>query len=320
MDNKENQELDLLDVLRMIGNAIANFFMKILQGLGWLVRLLFQYKYGCIACVVLFVLLGIYLNRTKIYRAETDLKVTSYPSYYVKDILDPLHLQSISGNEAVLSKELNMSVEDVRKITDIKCFYYIDLYRDGTPDYIDYEGKYDVNDTTSTILPWRLRIRVEGKDTSLFPRMTEALLHMLTNNEQIKRENELRAIQLDERIAFVNREIQLLDSLRKKEYFQKKKELSVSLDKAILLNERDMKLFHSDLLDLDKAKNDLVWERAFYAQGLLFENEFSYDSNPINRKMKTLPKFALIGFLLSIVVCCGWKFKERISNYLNRQV
>ena len=320
MDNNENQELDLLDVLKSIGNAIVNFFTKTLHIFGWLIRLIYQYKYVCIASIVLFVLLGLYINRTKIYRAETDLKIISYPSYYVKDILDPLHLQSISGNEGVLSKELNMSIEDVKKITDIKCFYYIDLYRNGTPDYIDYEGKYDVNDTTSIILPWRLRIRVEGKDTSLFPRMTEALLHMLTNNEQIKRENELRTIQLDDRIAFVDREIQLLDSLRKKEYFQKKRELSVALDKAILLNERDMKLFHSDMLDLDKAKSDLVWERTFYAQGLLFENEFSYDSRPINGKSKTLPKFVLFGFLFGMLLSCGWKFKERISNYLNRQV
>lgn len=320
MDNKENQELDLLDVLRIIGNAIASFFVNLLHVIGWLVRLLFQYKYVCVVCVILSVLLGAYLNRAKIYRAETDLKVTSYPSYYVKDILDPLHLQSISNSWLTLSKELNIPLEDAKSITDVKCFYYVDLYNDGTPDFIDYEGKFDVNDTTMSILSWRLRVRVEGKDTSLFSKMTDALLYMLTNNEQVKRENELRATQMDERISFVNREIQLLDSLRRREYFQKQRELSVSMDKAVLLNEREMKLFHSDLLDLDKLKSDLIWERTFYAQGLLFENEFSYDSRPVNGKLKTLPKFALLGFLLSVVICCGWKFRERISNYLNRQV
>lgn len=320
MDNKENQELDLLDVLRIIGNAIASFFVNLLHACGWFVRLVFQHKYVYIACVVLFVLLGAYLNRTKVYRAETDLKITSYPAYYMMDILEPLHSQSASLDSMALSRELNLSLEDVKKITDISCFYYIDLHNDGIPDYVDYEGKYDVNDTTMSILSWRIRIRVDAKDTSISQKMADALLYMLTNNEQIKRENELRASQMDERISFVEREIQLLDSLRRREYFQKKRELSVAMDKAVLLNEREMKLFHSDLLDLDKVKNDLVWERTFYAQGLLFENDFYFDPRPINGKLRTLPKFALLGFFFGVLLSCGWKFRERISNYLNRQV
>lgn len=320
MDNNENQELDLLDVLKSIGNAIVSFLTKLLRIFGWLIRLIYQYKYVCIVSIVLFVLLGLYMNRTKIYRAETDLKITSYPSYYVKDILDPLHLQSSSRDSMNLSRELGLSISDVKDIADIKCFYYIDLHNDGTPDYVDYAEKYDVNDTTMSILGWRMRIRVDAKDTSVFSKMTDALLHMITHNEQIKRENELRATQMDERIATVEHEIQLLDSLRKKEYFQKKRELSVAMDKTVLLNEREMKLFHADLLDLDKIKQDLVWERTFYAQGLLFENEFSYDSRPINGNMKAIMKFAFIGFILSVILCCVWKFKDSITNYLNRQV
>jgi len=132
--------------------------------------------------VVLFVLLGAYLNRTKVYRAETDLKITSYPAYYMMDILEPLHSQSASLDSMALSRELNLSLEDVKKITDISCFYYIDLHNDGIPDYVDYEGKYDVNDTTMSILSWRIRIRVDAKDTSISQKMTDALLYMLTNN------------------------------------------------------------------------------------------------------------------------------------------
>lgn len=320
MDDKENQELDLLDVLKNIGNAIAKFFMFLLNGVGWVLRLIFQYKYVCIACVILFVLLGIFRNKTKVYRSETDMKITSYPSYYVKNIFDPLHFQSVSCDSMTLSRELNLPLEDVKKIADIKCFYYIDFHNDGIPDYIDYDGKFDVNDTTMSILPWRMRVRVDGTDTAIFSKMTGALLYMLTNNEQIRRENELRSAQMEERIGLVDREIQLLDSLRKKEYFQKNRELSVSVDKSILLSEREMKLFHSDLLDLDKVKQDLIWERTFYAQGFLFENEFCFDSRPVNSNMKTLPKYVFLGILFSALLCTLWKFKDRISNYLNRQV
>lgn len=320
MDNNENQELDLLDVLKSIGNAIAKFFSFVLRIIGWIFRLIFQYKYVCIACILLFVALGIFMNKGKIYRAETDLRMNSYPSYFVKDILDPLHLQCLSGDSLNLATELNLTPAEAKTITDIRSFYYIDIQNNGSPDYIDYEGTFDAKDTSMSIVTWRLKLRVEGKDTTILRKMTDALSYLFANNEQIKRENELRTAQLDDRIAFVDREIQLLDSLRKKEYFQKKKEVSVTMDKTVLLNEREMKLFHSDLLELNKLKQELEWERVFYAQGFIFENEFTYDLRPINRTSKSIPKFILIGFFFSVILCGAWKFKERISNYLNRQV
>lgn len=320
MDNKESQELDLLDVLKSIGNAIAKGFMFLLEVIGLVFRLIFQYKYVCIACMVLFGILGYYLNKEKIYRAETDLKLNSYSSYFVKDILDPLHLQSISCDSVSLSSALNLPIHDTKTITNIESFYYIDIQNNGTPDYIDYKGDFNANDTTMSVLTWRLRVRVEGKDTSVIHKMANAVSFLLTNNEQVKRENELRTNQLDERIAFVDREINLLDSLRRKEYFKKERDISVSMDKAILLNERDMKLFHSDLLDLNKVKQELEWERNFYSQGFVFENEFNFDPRPINGKMKTLPKYILWGLFFSIILCGGWKFKQRMSDYLNKQV
>lgn len=320
MGIQENQDLDLLDVLKGIGNAILKGVMALLRAFGWVFRLIFEYKYVCIACMVLFGVLGCYLNKKRVYRAETDLKLNSYSSYFVKDILDPLHLQSISRDTVNLSSELNLSPKDAGALSDIRSFFYIDVQNNGTPDYIDYLGSFDANDTSMSILPWRLRVRVECTDTSVFSKLTEAISFMLTNNEQIKKENELRSAQLDERIAFVDREIQLLDSLRRKEYFQKKRELSVAMDKAILLNEREMKLFHADLLDLNKVKQEMEWERNFYSQGFIFENDFNYDPRPINRKLKYLPKFLLFGLLFSVVICGGWKFKQEINNYLNRQI
>ncbi len=320
MDNKENQDLDLLDVLKNIGSAIAKFFTFLFTAIGWLFRLIFQYKYACIAITLLFVALGLFLNRERVYRGETDLKLNSYPSYFVKDILDPLHLQSVNCDTVNLSSKLSLSNSEARSITDIQSFFYIDIQNNGNPDYIDYLGKFDANDTTNSLLTWRLRIRVEAKDTAIFPKMTDALSHLLTNNEQMKRENELRTAQLDDRIAFIDREIQMLDSLRKKEYFQKEKDISVSMDKTILLNEREMKLFHTDMLDLNKLKQELEWERIFYSQGFVFENDFNYDPRPINRKSKTIPMFFFLGLFFSIIICGGWEFKQKIGNYLNRRI
>ncbi len=320
MDNKENQDLDLLDVLKNIGNAIVRFFSFLLTTLGWIIRLIFQYKYVCIVITALFVALGLYLNKERVYRGETDLKLNSYSSYFVKDILDPLHLQSVNCDSTNIASKLNLSFHDAKAITDIQSFYYIDIQNNGNPDYVDYIGNFDATDTTNSLLTWRLRIRVEAKDTAIFPKMTEALSYLLTNNEQMKRENELRTVQLDDRIAFVDREIQLLDSLRKKEYFQKEKDISVSMDKTILLNEREMKLFHTDILDLNRIKQELEWERIFYSQGFVFENEFNYDPRPLNRKSKTIPSFFFAGLFFSIIVCAGWKFKQKIGNYLNRRI
>lgn len=318
MEDKEKNELDLLDVLKSIVVAIKNGFLFLINGLGVWARLLYRHKILVAGCLLLMGLACTYLNRNKVYRAEADMKLISYSSLYVKSMLDPLHFQSSYGDSSSVCQKLGIPVHDAAKITDIRAYYYVDVQNDGTPDFIDYENKYDVKDTTMSILPWKIRVVVETVDTSLLSKLSDAFIYAITSNPQVTRENMLRLTQLDEKIAMVEQEMKLLDSLRKKEYFERKKDLSLSVDKTLMISEREMKLYHNDLLELEKVKQDLSWERNIYDVCATFENDFELNPMAINRMSKTLPKFLFLGLLLAICLSCLWEYKRNIIDYLNK--
>ncbi|MCQ2230830.1 MAG: hypothetical protein MJZ30_03125 [Paludibacteraceae bacterium] len=316
----EDKELDLLDVLKSIGAGIKNAFVASVKGLGWIFRLVYKYKILALACMVVFALVCAYRNKTKTYRGEADLKLISFPSYFVKNLLDPLGAQCAYADTVAVSQKLNLSMADASKICSVQSYYYVDIQNDGSPDFVDYNEKYDMNDTTMSILPWKIRIAVEVSDTSVLPKLTDAFVYAITSNSQVRKENALRIAHLDERIAMIDREITLLDSLRRKEYFERRKDLTLSVDKTLMVSEREMKLYHNDLLELEKTKQDLVWERNIYDICVSFENEFEVNPRAVNRWTKTYPKYLFLGLLLSILLACLYENKESIKNYLNKEV
>lgn len=318
MANEDNTELDLLDVLQSIGRGIYKFFFSLVHAFCWTLRLLYRHYVIFAGSVILMCLFCASQNKDKIYRGEADLKVSSFSSYFIKDILEPLHFQSVYSDTASISQKMNIPSSVASKIGDINCYHYVDIHNDGTPDYIDYENKFNVKDTTMSILPWRIRIVVESKDTSIFSKMKDAISYTITNNEQVKKENMLRIRQMDEKINAIDYEITLLDSLRKKEYFSRKKDISVALDKTVMLNERETKLYHNDLLELEKNKMDVIWERTIFTQGFVFENDFDVNPQAINRWTKTYPKYILFGIILSILFSCVYEYKKSIHNFFNK--
>lgn len=320
MDDKENKELDLLDVLKSIGLAIKNGALRVVKALGWICRLVYKYKFLALGCMVVMALVCTYENRTKVYRGEADMKLISFPSYFVKNLLDPVHSQCVYSDSVSVAKKLGLTAHEASKICAIKSYYYVDMQNDGTPDFVDYDDKYDMNDTTMSILPWKIRISVETTDTSVMPKLADAFVYAITNNNQVKKENALRIAHLDEKIAMIDHEILLLDSLRRKEYFERKKDVMFSMDKTVMLNERDMKLYHNDLLELEKTRQDLAWERNIYEICVSFENDFEVNPRPINRWSRTYPKYLLLGLLASIVIALFLESRESIQKFLNQEV
>ncbi len=320
MEDKENKELDLWDVLKSVGSAIKSGMLSVAKGLGWVCRLVFKYKFLALGCIVVMALVCTYKNRTNVYQSEADLKLISFHSYFVKNILDPINVQCAYSDSVSVANKLGISESDASKIRAIKTYYYVDLQNDGTPDYVDYDGKFDMKDTTMSILPWKVKIAVETTDTSVMSKLTDAFSHAIISNSQVKKENALRIAQLDEKIAMVDHEILLLDSLRRKEYFERKKDVLLAMDKTVMLNEREMKLYHNDILELQKTKQDLSWERNIYELCVSFENEFEVNPLPVNRWSKTYPKYFLLGLLFSIVIALFLESKESIQKYLNKEV
>ncbi|MEE0911712.1 MAG: hypothetical protein U0L67_04620 [Paludibacteraceae bacterium] len=319
MEN-EKKEIDLLEALKSFGSWLYSVGLKCSKGLGWMLRFMYQQKYIILLFAIAGVCFGLYRAKDKIYMAEVDLKLKSHDAFFYKNLLDPMHKQCEYLDFTSISKQLNISLEDAQKITDIKSFYYIDVLCDDTPDKIDYDNSFNPMDTNNVITKDMLRLVVCCKDTSFFNPLKQSFLEYFSKNEQIMKENELKQSQLGEKIKAVENEIIMLDSLRKKEYFHKKNDLSVNMDKALFVSEKETKLYHNDILSLENYRQSYIWEQKIYDNCAYFASDFKVNPRPVNYWVKFIIKYGLIFTGVGFIVALLWVYRKRILDYLNQEI
>lgn len=319
MEN-EKKEIDLLDLLKSFGLWLFSIGKECIKGLGWLARFVYQQKYIVFSFAILGVLFGLYQAKDKIYSAEIDLKLKSHDAFFYKNLIDPMHNQCLYGDFNSISKLLNLSLEDASKIVDIQSYYYVDVLCDDTPDKIDYENTYNPQDTNNTIVKDMVRMQVCCKDTSLYNRIKQSFLDYFSHNEQIMKENQLKHSQLSEKIKAVENEIVILDSFRKKEYFHKKDDISVKMDKALFVSEKETKLYHNDILNLENNRQAYIWEQKIFDNCAYFASEFKINPRPVNYWVKSIVKYGIFFTILGIFVGLLWVYRKKIYAYLNQEL
>lgn len=319
MENETRKEIDLIDALRDLGIGIWNLIKKAVYGAGWVVRLIYQEKLIILPIVILGVCLGIFLNKEKVYRAEVELKFNCHDSYFYKNMIDPLYNQCKYRDINTIAADFGLDKKKAGEITNIQSFFYVDVLSDGTPDYIDYKGVFNSSDTMDIIMSDRLRLLVDCKDTSMFSKMEEMFLYFFSQNPQIVKENTLRRKQLDEKITATANEIMMLDSLRKREYFIRKRDVQLSTDKMVLV-EREMKLYHNEILSLENLKQQLVWERDVFENGVSFSSRFDANPHPINGKIKIGIFFGFIFLIFGVGIALIKVNRKNILAFLRKDL
>jgi len=319
MEN-EKREIDLVDVIKDLLGSIKKLVTNIFSFLGWILRLIYHEKIIMIIFCLIGCIAGYYLSRTKIYRAEVELRFNAnHDAYFYKNMVDPLYNQCKYRDINSIANHFKLSEKEAANIVNIQSFYYVDVLIDGSPNYVDYNGTYNALDTSSAIMPDRLRLLVDCTDSTMFKKMEKSFTYFFSENPQIVKENELRRNQLNEKISATTNEIVMLDSLRKREYFVRKRDVELSTDKMVVV-EREMKLYHNEILALENMKQQLVWDRDVFEDGVCFTNHFEYNPHPINNKLKMILIFGLIFLTLGFIVSVIKVKKDNVFTYLNKDV
>ncbi|MEE3483743.1 MAG: hypothetical protein VZQ98_05405 [Bacteroidales bacterium] len=319
MEN-EKREIDLVDVIKDLFESIKKLVTNIFSFLGWILRLIYHEKIIMIIFCLIGCLAGYYVSRTKIYRAEVELRFNAnHDAYFYKNMVDPLYNQCKYRDINSIAQHFKLSETEAASIVNIQSFYYVDVLIDGSPNYIDYNGIYNALDTSSAIMPDRLRLLVDCTDSTMFKKMEDAFTYFFSENPQIVKENELRRNQLNEKISATTNEIVMLDSLRKREYFVRKRDVELSTDKMVVV-EREMKLYHNEILTLENMKQQLVWDRDVFEDGVCFTNHFEYNPHPINSRIKMILIFGLIFLTLGFIVSVIKVKKDKVFTYLKKDI
>lgn len=319
MENETRKEIDLIDVIKNIGSSIGNLCKKAGKFFGLLLRLAYQEKWIVAAFTIAGILLGFFLSKNKIYRAEAEMRINLHDVYYYKNMVDPLYNQCKYRKWDAIAQDLNLPEEKAKSIINIQSFFYIDDLIDGTPNKIDYDNKFNPQDTLSAIMSDRLRIVIDCTDSTLFSTIDSCFKYFFLHNDQIVKENCLRKKQLDERILAIEEEKFILDSMRKKEYFKTRESVQLSTDKMVLV-ERERKLYHNEILHLENQRQQLIWERDVCPDGILFTSKFEMNPHPRNFWIKQCAIFGVIFLLLGLFVATLKIRRQKIQEYLNKTV
>ena len=279
---KNNDEIDLIELFSKIANWFASIFNKLIM---FFIRNAFR--------LLIFVLLGIglaignYFITERFYNTEMILKTNAVSSSEMVNFINNLNISTLTNNKP-------------SKIKNIKAYYIIDINKDGIADYTDYENAKDTS-ITNKRMKNKISIRASVYENASIDSIKNAIISYINRNEYFQKVNKVRINQLENLIAKTNIELHKLDSVESINYF-KRNPYDKKLEKnMMILNEKEMKLFHNDILRLYKLKQN--YEKGLYLDKNLVTiiQDFPVATKVENSITKKLKNFVIIAFFIGLI-------------------
>jgi hypothetical protein len=321
-EKSEKQELDLLILFQKIFNFFFLIIKKIVEFFGYLLRLIYRYKYIFLLFIIVAIAISIYKTTgdRKMYKAEIILKVNDGDSFLFSEMINNLN-QYIKDNDFTgLARILNTSVENTKKISFLKPYFMIDLNNDSTVDLIDYDNKYELSDTVNIRVSDRIVVSSGIKDINIFPELKKILLDYFNSSKYLVLLNDNRLSQLKEKELFYDRNIRELDSLQRIEYFEKKSNRpEVKMDQTGLLMYSEKQMFYKDKMKILQEKEKVSKELTENSEIVKVIIESQPSSKSINSLSKTFLQYISIFTVLFFIVIILFQNRKCIINYLKNE-
>lgn len=319
--SKENEvkEIDLLELFRLIGKGIKNFFLGILKAL------LFLFVFGIKRAhwVALFIVGGaltgwLYFSSTeRYYSSELIAQPNGINAVEMVEYINDLNKHCTKGNTEALALTLQQPDSIAKKIKNIEAFYYLDVNGDEQGDFADFKHTYNPADTSQRIDNKRILVQVQVYDNNIFDKVRKGIFNYIASNPYLTKLNEIRVQELQELIAYIESEVQKLDSLQNVDYFKTDSRYSTSNDNRLMfLSEKDKQMYYKDKMSLISRKQSYSKELELATKPLTIIKDFTPLAIEENPKGKYIIMFGFwfgVGgyFLLFIL-----KFKQKISEFL----
>jgi hypothetical protein len=282
ISNKKNvreDEIDLLELLRRMGNVLNRGFNGLIK--AFLISTVFLLKRWLPLGLSILTGLGVsYLMKNSsssfytsdiVFRnnlVQLDEKTSRDVSGTTAEMIskiNKLHTFCMENNLVALSTALSIHPDSVKHISDISAFWIIDLNRDGTPDYVDYKGNHNVYDTINVRLYNSFDVRVKIKTSMDLSRIRDGIIRYIENDPTYQQRNILRLKQNHELLTRLNYDIKQLDSLQKVKYFEETRNMKPGNGgQIIFMQEMKTQLVYSDIDFLYDKKQNLEKESDLY--------------------------------------------------------
>jgi hypothetical protein len=314
--NKENEEIDLFELISKIISPFKKFFASIISAIIYLIKITLRKWYIIMLSVIIGGLTGYVKNelRTDLYVTKAILKVNTVDIADAVSQLQNLNTLIEESSYDILAEQLNLKPEEVSNIYSINTSYIYDINNDNLPDITDELGEYlSVRDTTIVRYTDRLGLSVQMQSMQSIKTIEKAIVDYVNNNPYFVKEKQVNTQQLENKIAFLDSEINKLKELQDIRY--KQSDYKIDDDKYIL--KQNEKLYHNDILSLFEQKQKLEKQLALNSNIAEYSKNFSRYTTPKNFLMTTIIRFSIALFILSLLALIFIDKRNVIKEFIN---
>jgi hypothetical protein len=315
----ETNEIDLLELFRIIGNSIKSFLLSVFKGLIFL----FFFGIKKVHWILLAVILGLVMGNImfsispRYYSSDLIAQPNGIPATDMVEYINELEKFASSGNPEALAISLNISDSIAENIISIKAFHYLDVNKDDMPDLVDLENEYNPRDTTVRIFQNRFFVQVNVLDYKIFNHVKTGLNSYIETNDYLTRLNRIRKNELNELISFSENEINKLDSLQNVDYFEKDENFSsANENRLIFLSETDKKMYYLDKQRLVQQKQRFEKELEMSTEPITIIKDFTPLTVEENPRGGYLLKFGSLLGILGYLGLLVFYYRKNIQSLL----
>jgi len=337
ISNKKNvreDEIDLLELLRRMGNVLNRGFNALIR--AFLISVVFLLKRWLPLGLSILIGVGVsYLMKNSsssfytsdiVFRnnlmqldEKTSRDISGTTAEMISKI-NKLHTFCAEGNFNALSAALSIHPDSVKDITYISAFWIIDLNRDGLPDFVDYKGNHNVYDTVNVRLYNSFDVRMKIKNSMDLNKIRDGIVRYIENDHNYQQRNILRLRQNHELLSRVNYDIKQLDSLQKVKYFEETRNMKPGNGgQIIFMQEMKTQLVYADIYFLYDKKKDLEKESDLYKEIIAIISDFSMPTIRENGLMfygrEIIPLFFVITLIVLIFLANLKNIQELFKKY-----
>ena len=297
--NNEQQELDLLSLLREAFNFLYGVLKKIAGFCGYLVRLSFKYYYLLFIFMLATLAYTYYFTHgaRRTYQGEITLRLNDGDTDLYKGMISSLNRYLSERDPAGLDAALQMPPEERWKIR-----FFSDRFME------------DPQDTTIS----RAVISIGMSDPNAFPAIKDALIDFFKRNDYLKSLNSARIASLKEREKLLEKDIVEIDSLQKIEYFKKTDEVGVKhVQNLIFKTEKQM--FYEQKLYLLGHKGGAKDALNSKSEIVSVMSVFPPSSQPFFTWRDRIKKDVIKGFLCFLLFSLLLDNRKTIIKYLRQK-
>lgn len=305
----QKEEMTFIELMSYFGSAIKKGFIALINALSKFIRFIYRNIVILIVTIAIAILIGcaLYFFKPGKYKASGTVFVYGTPASTLREIISAIPVEYESNSKKILSGG----------IKSISSHYYVDILKDGFPDYVLYPKEKLPRDTNYQLMNDRLFIEIKAKNIFKTETLEKELLSYLNSNSLLIKNYNFHKESLAKGIEFCTKEINRIDSLSNKMYFDNSYN-DIQLSGGVLsLGRVNTQLFYEDLFKLQEQKNSLLKEFEELDAPVDFPAGIAIDTNSIYTLKRYILNYSLIGLFSGIIIALIWRNRKRIANYLN---